>query len=196
MDGHAVVRLGVRELLNGRYDVEEASDFRGALDALTQTGGFDVAIVELDRGSSQDGEPAGAAMIRAMRKAMPGIGIVAHGRRAERHAASAAMDAGASAFVAKSSPSEALAKAVDAVADAGHFVDPATDRREFVSPLTKRQREILQLLADGLSTTDVAHHLGRSAETIRTHTKGLLARLSARDRAHAVAIGIRSGLID
>ena len=194
MDGHAVVRLGVRELLDGRYEVEEASDWRGARDALRDTGAFDVAIVDLDR----RGKDGGTTMIRAMRKAMPGIGIVAHARRADRHAASAALEAGASAYVAKSSPPEALEQAVDAAADAGRFVDPAAVKngRDHVSPLTKRQREILQLLADGLSTGDIADRLGLSAETVRTHTKGLLARLSARDRTHAVAMGLRSGLID
>ncbi len=188
-----MVRLGVRELLDGRYEVEEASCWRGAMDALTDCGGFDVAIVELEPGRNEGG-PSGATMIRAIRKAMPGTGIVAHARRAERHAASAALDAGASAFVAKSSPPEALAQAVDAAADSDCFVDPATNGKK--AALTRRQREILQLLADGQSTTDVAESLSLSAETVRTHTKGMLARLTARDRAHAVAIGLRCGVID
>ena len=60
------------------------------------------------------------------------------------------------------------------------------------SALTRRQRQILQLYADGQSTARVAKRLGLSAETIRTHTKAILARLGARDRAHAVAIALRS----
>ena len=62
--------------------------------------------------------------------------------------------------------------------------------------LTRRQREILQLYADGNSTARVARNLGLSAETVRTHTKGILARLQARDRAHAVAIALRTSLIE
>ena len=62
--------------------------------------------------------------------------------------------------------------------------------------LTRRQREILQLYADGLSTESAAQRLGLSTETVRTHTKGVLARLEARDRAHAVAIGLRNALIE
>ena len=82
---------------------------------------------------------------------------------------------------------------------------PPTPRRSSTRPrarangrrgLTRRQREILQLYADGLSTDDVAGKLGLSTETIRSHTKGLLARLSARDRAHAVAIALRNSLIE
>jgi DNA-binding NarL/FixJ family response regulator len=194
VDGHPVVRIGVRGLLDGRYDVEEASDWRGALDALTETGAFDVAVVELDPRIRPKGELGGASMIRAIRKAMPGTGIVAHARRAERHSLTEALDAGASAYVAKSSPAEALESAIEAAADSDRFVDPAANGRG--SSLTRRQREVLQLLADGLSTDGAANRLGLSAETVRTHTKATIRRLEARDRAHAVAIALRSGLID
>jgi two-component system secretion response regulator SsrB len=195
VDGHPVVRLGVRELLSGRFEVEEAADWRAALQAHTQTGGFDVAIVELERGPDGAESVSGTSVIRALRKAMPGTGIVAHARRPERHAAREALAAGALAFVAKSSPPEALSRAVEAAAGAERFVDPAANGKR-PAALTKRQREILQLLADGLSTTEIAHRLGLSIETVRTHTKGLLARLGARDRAHAVALGMRLGVIE
>ena len=67
---------------------------------------------------------------------------------------------------------------------------------EVGSALTRRQRQILQLYADGQSTARVAKRLGLSAETIRTHTKAILSRLGARDRAHAVAIALRLSLIE
>jgi DNA-binding CsgD family transcriptional regulator len=86
---------------------------------------------------------------------------------------------------------------VDAAADSERFVDPAAGERQRGHPgLTRRQRQILQLYADGQSTARVAKRLGLSAETIRTHTKGIFARLSARDRGHAVAIAMRLGLIE
>ena len=62
--------------------------------------------------------------------------------------------------------------------------------------LTRRQRQILQLLADGGSTTVAAEELQVSEETVRTHTKNILARLEARNRTHAVAIGLRESLIE
>ena len=62
--------------------------------------------------------------------------------------------------------------------------------------LTRRQREILQLLADGESTTVAARELGLSEETVKTHTKNVLARLGARNRTHAVAIALRESLIE
>ena len=52
------------------------------------------------------------------------------------------------------------------------------------------------MFADGNSTTQVARKLGLGTETVKTHTKQLLSRLRARDRAHAVAIGLRNFLID
>jgi DNA-binding NarL/FixJ family response regulator len=198
VDGHPLVRLGVRRLLDDRFKVEEATDGHAALDMLTNVGEFDVAIIDLGRGQSRkSGAPSGTAAIRALRKASPSLGIVAHGPRAERHAATEAMKAGATAYVAKSSPAEALNRAVDAAADAETFVDPAAEGRNGGRPaLTRRQRQILQMIADGHSTSAAAKRLGLSAETIRTHTKAALARLEARDRAHAVAIGLRSSLID
>jgi DNA-binding NarL/FixJ family response regulator len=137
-------------------------------------------------------------VIKALLKARPGLGIVAHSDRPERHVAAEALRAGARAFVAKSSPARELSKAVEAAAESETFVDPAaagSKRAQGPRTLTKRQREILQKLADGSSTSEVANSLGLSEETIRTHTKATLARLDAHDRAHAVAIALRSGLI-
>lgn len=195
IDAQPTVRLGVRGLLRHRYEVEEAEDWRSGLEMVTRVGDFDVAIVELAR--SGDDEPAPTTAIRALRRARSGLGIVAHGPSSNELAASEAIDAGATAFVAKSSPPAALAQAVDAAAQDEHFMDPAAvggSRRSRAS-LTRRQRQILQLLADGHTTGAVAQDLGLSAETVRTHTKAILARLEARDRAHAVAKGFRGGLI-
>jgi DNA-binding NarL/FixJ family response regulator len=85
---------------------------------------------------------------------------------------------------------------VDAAVESQRFVDPAADRSGRRSELTRRQRQILQLYADGQSTARVAKRLGLSAETIRTHTKAILSRLGARDRTHAVAIALRGSLIE
>jgi DNA-binding NarL/FixJ family response regulator len=200
IDGQPIVRLGIRHSLEKRYEVEETGCAEDALQLLTDIGDFEVAIVDMRRGSnSGSGSMSGAAAIRALLKAQPGLGIVALGDYAERHLVREAIAAGAIAYVAKSSPTEELGRAVEAAADAERFVDPAATgvgRIGSGRALTKRQREILQLVADGNSTPQVARCLGLSTETVKTHTKQLLARLEARDRAHAVAIGLRSSLID
>jgi DNA-binding NarL/FixJ family response regulator len=198
VDDHAVVRLGVRELLEDRYEVDEAEDGEDALQMLTDIGDFDVAIVDTGRAFPGGRSLGGTRTIRALLKARPGLGIVAHGERAERSVAVEAMRAGARAFVAKSSPARELNRAVEAAAESETFIDPAAlpGGRRRSPALTKRQRQIVQLIADGNSTAQAAHALGLSEETVRTHTKALLARLDARDRAHAVAISLRNGLIE
>jgi len=198
IDAHPTIRLGVRGLLADRYEVEEAENGDVALALITSLGDFDVAIVELSGNGNVNGSGEaliGIAAIRALRIALPGLGIVAHGLRPEMHAASAAISAGATAFVAKSSPSQSLTDAVAAAADSETFIDAiaATSKRPV---LTRRQVEILQHFADGHRTASVAKRLGLSIETVRTHTKAALQRLGARDRAHAVAIGIRNSLIE
>jgi two-component system NarL family response regulator len=195
IDEQPTVRLGVRRLLAERYEVEEAPDSRTALDLIDSIGDFDVAIVEFAPIAPAHGL-AGVRAIRALRKARPGLGLVAHGARAERRVASEAIDAGAIAYVAKSSPTDALARAVEAAVDAERFVDPAAPPAKPDGGLTRRQRQILQLYADGLATGEAAKRLGLSTETVRTHTKGALARLGARDRAHAVAIALRNAAIE
>jgi DNA-binding NarL/FixJ family response regulator len=199
IDPQPTLRLGVREALADRYEVEEAATGSSALELLTSIGDFDVAIVDLCRsnGAHSDDELMGTATIRALHKAQPTLGIVAHGAHREHQAATEAMKAGATAYVVKSSPVESLSDAVDAAAESEQFVDPAAKAVARGRPaLTRRQRQILQLYADGHSTAQVARRLGLSAETVRTHTKAILSRLRARDRAHAVAVAMRTSLIE
>ena len=190
-----MTRIGVRGLLESEFEIEEAADLREAIETHTATGSFDVAVVELDT-RPPSGDPAGPAMIKAIRRAMPRTGIVALARNPQRHAANEALEAGASAYVAKSSSPEAFLTAVEAAAESERFIDPAARHKGTRATLTRRQRETLQLLADGHSTDQVARRLALSAETVRSHTKATLARLGARDRAHAVAIALRTGQID
>jgi DNA-binding NarL/FixJ family response regulator len=194
IDDHPLIRIGARGLLNPRYEVEEASDLEGGLQMLTDFGDFDLAIVEM-RGPGRG--LAGTSTIRALRERQPGLPIIALGERPERHLAREAVDAGASAYVVKSSASEEFEEAVEAASQEKTFVDPAVPaRRSRGAAITKRQQQILQLMSDGHSTATIAKRLGLSTETVKTHTKRLLARLEARDRAHAVAIALRNALIE
>jgi DNA-binding NarL/FixJ family response regulator len=199
IDDRPVVRLGVRHILDGHFEVDEADDGDDALQLLSDVGDFDVAVVDMRRAGDEE-TLSGTDAIRALLKAHPGLEIVALGERPERHVAAEAIRAGARAFVAKSSPPRRLSRAIEAALESETFIDPAAsgegDRKGSRAGLTKRQREILQLFADGQSTAQTAHRLGLSTETIRTHTKAILARLDARDRAHAVAIAMRTHLID
>jgi DNA-binding NarL/FixJ family response regulator len=134
--------------------------------------------------------------IRSMLRSEPGMGIVAHGERPERHLASAALAAGAVAYVARTAGEEQLLRAAQAALAQERFVDPDVPPRGSRGKLTRRQREILQLLANGESTTVAARELDLSEETVKTHTKNALARLGARNRTHAVAIALRESLVE
>lgn len=187
----------MREILKADFDVHESSCRQEAVELVRDIGSIDVAIVDLRRGQSDgDGSLSGYDAIRTLRKAEAGLGIVAHGERAERHIATAALQAGATTYVSRTASAEDLCRAVHAALGQESFVDPALPPKGSRGKLTRRQREILQLVANGGSTTLAARELGLSEETIKTHTKNALARLGARNRTHAVAIAFRECLID
>lgn len=192
IDSHPVVRLGIRRLLEPSWEFEELADGRGAVELLSSVGNFEVAIVEMRAAGKA---PSGTTTIRNLRRHQPGLGIIAYGHRADRHAIGEALDAGASAYVSKRSSPATMRSAVDEILRFNSFIDPDADNGDR-PPVTPRQRQILQMFADGHSTEEAAKRLGLSAETVRTHAKATLPRLGARDRAHAVAIALRSSLID
>jgi two-component system NarL family response regulator len=197
IDAQPLVRLGMRQTLASDFEIHESETRDEAIGLIRDIGSVDVAIVELRRGlTGTDATLRGNETIRTLRKTAPGMGIVAHGERPERHLASGALQAGASAYVARTAAAEELAKAVWAALEQERFIDPAVPASGSRGKLTRRQREILQLLADGGSTVAAAKELGLSEETVKTHTKNVLARLGARNRTHAVAIALRECLID
>jgi DNA-binding NarL/FixJ family response regulator len=197
IDDHPLVRLGVRGVLEDGFQVHESSSREEALELFRDIGDFDVAIVDMRWRSNGHGPTiSGAETIRTLRRGFAALGIVAHGDRPERHLASAALQAGASAYVARTAGVEDLRRAVDAAAAQERFVDPAVPPKGSRGKLTRRQREILQLLANGESVTFAARELDLSEETVKTHTKNALARLGARNRNHAIAIALHECLID
>jgi two-component system NarL family response regulator len=196
VDPHPLVRLGVREALGDDFEIHESESRGEAVGLIRDVGSVDVAIVDLRREPEDDGALPGHDAIRVLRKAAPGMGIVAHGERPERHLASAALQAGATAYVARTTGAAELARATRAALEQERFIDPTVPPGGSRGKLTRRQREILQLLADGGSTAAAARELGLSEETIKTHMKNALGRLSARNRTHAVAIALRESLIE
>jgi DNA-binding NarL/FixJ family response regulator len=184
-------------VLEGDFEVHETTSREEALDLVRDIDDFDVAIVDMRwRQNGLGASISGTTAIRALHRSSPVLGIVAHGEQPERHLASAAMQAGASAYVSRTAGPEELRRAVDAAAAQERFVDPAVPPKGSRGKLTRRQRQILQLLANGESTTVAARELDLAEETVKTHIKTALARLSARNRTHAVSIALRESLID
>lgn len=197
IDHHPLVRLGVRGVLEDRFEVHETASREEALELVRDIGDFDVAIIDMRTHVNGAGPALGAhETIRQMQRSSPALGIVAHGDRAHRHTANAALQAGASCYVARTAGPTALLEAVNAAASQERFVDPDVPPKGSRGKLTQRQRQILQLLANGESTTVAARELDLSEETVKTHMKNMAARLGARNRTHAVAIALRESLID
>lgn len=197
IDGHPVVRLGIREVIADGFVVHESSTRDEGLDLVRDVGDFDVAIVDMRwRGNGDGNTITGPDAIRLLHRSSPALGIVAHGELPERHLANAALQAGASAYVARTAGLAELRRAVDAAVAQERFVDPNVPPKGSRGKLTQRQRQILQLLANGESTTVAARELDLGEETVKTHTKNAVARLGAKNRTHAVAIALRECLID
>lgn len=184
-------------MLENDFEVHESVSREEGVDLVRDIGDFDVAIVDMRwRRNGVGPSISGAETIRILRRSSTALGIVAHGARPERHLANAALQAGASAYVSRTAETAELRRAVAAAAAQESFVDPAVPPKGSRGKLTGRQRQILQLLANGESTTVAARELDLSEETVKTHIKTALARLGARNRTHAVAIALRECLID
>ena len=108
-------------------------------------------------------------------------------------------EAGATGYLLKEAPAATVIRAIERVHAGGEFVDPqlaahliTADRLTVLSP---REREVLQLLADGHSNATAAKELWISEETVKSHVKHVLAKLAADTRTQAVAIALREALI-
>jgi DNA-binding NarL/FixJ family response regulator len=193
VDEHPVVRDGIRALLEQRFDVVEVDQAPTPQDAAERDGSPDVVVVD-PRGSG-DLDETFSLLNRRLRS--PIVVFTSDGGARQL---SEALKAGVKAYVRKDSPPDDLVRAIQAAVSGEFYVDPALSStivlEEGERTLTARQREILQMLADGMQTDAVARKLGLSTETVRTHTKRILAKLEAATRTEAVAIGIRSGLIE
>jgi DNA-binding NarL/FixJ family response regulator len=196
VDDHPVVRAGVRAVLEQAFDDVEITDAESIehVGAAAQDGKPDVVIIDPWRAGVDVGEIVGK--LQSEVKAP----IVVFTSDGGARLLSEALKAGVKGYVRKDSPSEDLVRAIEAARTGEFYVDPGLSSTivldEGDRTLSVRQREILQMLADGMQTDAVAEKLGLSTETVRTHTKRILAKLEASTRTQAVAIGIRHGLIE
>ena len=193
VDEHPVVRAGIRAVLDRAWEEADVTE-APTLEAAAAGGSPDVVVVDPWRAGLDVNEMV--AQLQERLKAPIVIFTSDGGARLLGEA----LKAGVKGYVRKDSPSEDLVRAIEAARSGEFYVDPALASTivldEGERTLSARQREILQMLADGMQTDAVAERLGLSTETVRTHTKRILAKLEASTRTQAVAIGIRHGLIE
>jgi len=194
VDEHPVVRQGVKALLESKWPDASVTDAENLDGAVADNGRPDVVIVDPWRAGADVGE-----LVKRLSKELD-ASIVVFTADGGARLLSEALKAGVKGYVRKDSPSADLIRAIEAARAGEFYVDPGLSStivlEEGDRTLSARQREILQMLADGMQTDAVAKDLGLSTETIRTHTKRILAKLDASTRTQAVAIGIRYGLIE
>jgi DNA-binding NarL/FixJ family response regulator len=196
VDDHPVVRAGIRAVIEGAWKGAEVTDATTLEDAapMLEEEDPDVVIIDPWRAGVDVSD-----IVRRLQKDVRAP-IVIFTSDGGARLLSESLKAGVKGYVRKDSPSEDLVRAVEAARTGDFYVDPGLSSTivldEGDRTLSARQREILQMLADGMQTDAVAQRLGLSTETVRTHTKRILAKLEASTRTQAVAIGIRHGLIE
>ena len=156
----------------------------------------DVVIMDV-RMPGMDGLEATKALVERV----PEAAVLIFTAYSERSLLTRGLESGAKGYVLKEAPHQTLVRAIEKVSEGEGYIDPALmpaflsgkDREDL---LTAREREILQLLADGMSNADVAEKLFISQETVKSHVRHILAKLEADTRTHAVAIALRDAIID
>ena len=197
VDDHEVVREGLRLSLSRAPHIRvvgEASDGASAVE-LAERRRPDVVIMDV-RMPGMDGLEA----TKQLTEKLPDTAVLIFTAYSERSLLGRGLESGAKGYILKEAPHQTLLRAIEKVAAGDGYVDPAlmpaflTKERE--NMLTAREREILQLLADGMSNADVAAKLFISQETVKSHVRHILSKLEADTRTHAVAIALRQAIID
>lgn len=202
-DDHTLFRKGLKALLQNSDDIQvigEAGDGYEAL-RLAKEMQPDIALFDIAMPGLNGIETA----IR-IRKNFPDIRIIILSMHTGEEYVSRAVHAGASGYVLKGSDIDELEYAIRKVFHGKTYLSPSLKRQtEFdykngagISPydvLTERQREVLQLIAEGCSTKEVAAKLGISVKTADVHRMQLMGRLDIHDTAGLVRYAVRTGII-
>jgi DNA-binding NarL/FixJ family response regulator len=194
VDDHIVMRRGIELLLRseGMRIAGVAGSVDGAREILTRRD-YDVALIDIRLGAE-----SALGLVAELLRSDPAAAIVLYTGYIDSGLADA-VRLGARGFVLKTSPSAGLLAALRAVASGGAYVDPdiaalvsAGSDLSRLALLTSREREIFELLAQGLSGQAVAERLFVSLETVRTHIRNGSNKLGAATRVQAVALVLRS----
>jgi DNA-binding NarL/FixJ family response regulator len=204
-DDHTLMRAGIRALLENIADVEvvaEASDGAQVLELLKNQPP-DILLTDIAMPGMNGLETAARVT-----KEFPGVRVIILSMHANEEYVCRAMQAGAAGYLLKDADPDELERALRAVAAGETYLTPAISKhvisdylrrvsgeKTASEPLTPRQREILQLIAEGKSTKEMARILQISAKTVETHRAQLMERLEIHDIAGLVRYAIRAGLV-
>jgi len=205
VDDHKLMREGIESMLEGVADVVVvggASDGRTALD-LVRTLKPDVVV--MDVGMT---EMNGIEATRSIRAAFPDVRVVALSTHTDRRYVLHMLDAGACAYVLKVGAHEELLRAIRAASRGQTHLSPEvagfvvarsqapedSAGRSVYSTLGAREREVLQLVAEGKTSAEAARHMHLSIKTIETHRRNIVQKLGLHGTAELTKYAIREGL--
>lgn len=204
VDDHAIVREGLRSLLDRESDitvVAEAADGNAATEAAREHVP-DVVVMDISMA-----ELNGIEATRRIIAESPSVRVLCLSLHAEEHLVSAMLEAGASGYVLKACAAAELVTAVRTVAAHETYLSPAVAGgvvRDYVAHrtaarageprLTGRELEVLQLLAEGHGTKDVAGRLSISPKTVSTHRENIMRKLDLHSVAALIKYAIRRGV--
>lgn len=208
-DDQVLVRAGFRALLEAEDDVEivgEAGTGRATVDLVRQTHP-DVVLMDI---RMPDGDGLWATGEIAADPALTGTRIVIVTTFELDEYVAQAIIAGASGFLVKDTEPVELIRAVRVVAAGDALLSPGVTRRliervsgglrpapdsALLEQLTEREREVLALVAHGLTNTEIGERLYLSPLTAKTHVSRIMTKLDARDRVHLVVLAYETGLV-
>jgi DNA-binding NarL/FixJ family response regulator len=206
-DDQSMVRAGFRMLLSGEEDIEVVAEAQNGLEAVEKAARFEPTVVLMDiRMPELDGLQA----TRRILAADPAARILVLTTFGLDEYVFEALSAGASGFVLKDDPPEQLIAAVRTVAAGDALLSPTITKRVIsqftrtarpeppkgLDELTAREREILRLIATGLSNAEIGAELYISDTTVKTHVTHILQKLNLRDRVQAVVMAYQTGLYE
>jgi DNA-binding NarL/FixJ family response regulator len=197
-DDHPAMLTAVGDVL-ARHGIEVVGRAADGLDALAQIEAAQPVVALVDMRMPR---LSGIEVAQRAAAVSPGTSIVFYTAFGDRALLSEALDVGARGFVLKEAPLVDLVRAVECVAAGEAYVDPVlagvlvgSQLAAKVPTLTQREREVLRLLADGLSNEEIGKKLFISPETVRTHVRKAMSKLEADTRTQAVATALRQSLI-
>ena len=197
VDDHPLLREGIAALIGNQLDMELVAEACNGREALEQFRKHrpDITLMDL-----QMPEMSGIDAISAIRGEFPEARIIILTTHAGDVQVFRALKAGARAYLLKGSLRNELLETIRAVHAgqkrlssevAAEIAEHATD-----DALTPREIDVLRLVARGNANKEIAAQLSLTEETVKSHISNILARLGAKDRTHAVAIGLKRGIID
>jgi DNA-binding NarL/FixJ family response regulator len=200
VDDHSVLAEGLAILFGDADDLEIVGRVTSGEQAIEEVARLQPEVVLMDvRLPGIDG----VSTVKRIHQVAPSVQFVMFTAYGDKRLLSDAIAAGARGYVMKGSPPADLLRAIRTVAGGKAFVDPSlspallmSDGSPSEQPLSEREREILQLLAEGFHTEEVARRIGLSVETVKSDTKRVIAKLQADTRTHAVAIALRQAIIE